>query len=139
LAKRLHGAVLTDTDPGYDQARRVWNGCIDRRPAVIARCESTADVVAAVRVAGEEGLPVAVRGGGHSLPGFSMCNGGIVIDLSAMRTVHVDPDRRVAVVQGGARWADYDQATHTHGLASTGDMVSTTGVAGLTLGGASAG
>ena len=106
LSNRLRGAVLTDADPGYEQARRVWNGCIDRRPAVIAQCESTADVVAAVRVAGERGLPVAVRGGGHSLPGFSTCDGGIVVDLSAMRAVQVDPDRRVAIAQGGARWGE---------------------------------
>ncbi len=135
LRQRLRGRVLTDADPGYEQARRVWNGCIDRRPAVIARCEATTDVVAAVRVANERGLAVAVRGGGHSLPGFSTCEDGIVIDLSAMRAVEVDPQRRVAVAQGGARWGDYDSITHSFGLASTGGIVSTTGVAGLTLGG----
>jgi FAD/FMN-containing dehydrogenase len=129
------GTTTTPDDPGYDAARAVWNGAIDRRPAVIAHCTSTADVIAAVNLARTAEVPLAVRAGGHSLPGFSSCDGGVVIDLSGMRGVTVQPDRRVAVVQPGATWADFDAATGAYGLAATGGLISSTGVAGLTLGG----
>jgi FAD/FMN-containing dehydrogenase len=135
LARQLDGRVIAPGDRGYEQARRVWNGCIDRRPALIARCRSPADVAAAVRAAAEHQLPLAVRGGGHSLPGFSACDAGIVLDLSGLDAVQVDPGRRVALAGGGALWSGYDAATHACGLASPGGLVSTTGVAGLALGG----
>jgi FAD/FMN-containing dehydrogenase len=135
LAKRLNGEVLTPSHPDFDGARGVWNGCIDRHPAAVVRCRSTADVAEVVGFTRDLGLPLAVRGGGHSLPGFSTCDDGIVLDLSPMRGVRVDPEARVARGQGGCRWGDYDTATHAHGLASTGGLISTTGIAGLTLGG----
>ena len=121
--------------PGYDEARVVWNGTVDSRPAVIARCRTTADIVAAVNLARTAGVPLAVRAGGHSVAGFSSCDGGVVIDLTGMRGVPVDPSAGVAVAESGATWAEYDAATAAHGLASTGGLISTTGVAGLTLGG----
>jgi len=127
--------VLMPSDKGYDEARAVWNGTIDLRPAAVARCGSPQGVAHAIRVAVERALPLAVRGGGHSLPGFSTCEGGIVIDLSPMRAVEVDVDARIARAGGGCRWSDFDAATAAHGLASTGGVVSSTGVAGLTLGG----
>jgi hypothetical protein len=131
---RFGGTAVTPEDPGYDQAREIWNGYFDHRPAVVARCATTEDVVATVAFARESGLPLAVRGGGHSVPGLSSCDAGIVLDLTQMRAVKVDPDARIAGSQGGATWADYDAATQAHGLASTGGLISATGVAGLTLG-----
>jgi FAD/FMN-containing dehydrogenase len=121
--------------PDYDDVRAVWNGWFDRRPAVIARCRTVDDVIAVVGFARESGLPLAVRAGGHSLAGLSSCDDGIMLDLSLMREVVVDPDARTARVQPGATWADFDAATQAHGLASTGGLISHTGVAGLTLGG----
>lgn len=135
LRAALSGAVLTPDDAGYDDARRVWNGVIDRRPAVIARCSGTADVVEAVRIADRYRPEVSIRGGGHQVAGTALCDDGLVIDLSALDGVIVDPGTRTARVQGGARWADVDQATQRHGLATTGGEISRTGVAGLTLGG----
>ena len=132
---RLSGTVIRPGDATYDQARRVWNGMIDCSPRMIVRCSSTADVVAAVNFAREEGIVLAVRGGGHNAAGLSTCDDGLVIDLSPMRAVTVDPARRTARVQGGALWRDVDAATHPHGLATTGGVISTTGVGGLTLGG----
>jgi FAD/FMN-containing dehydrogenase len=129
------GQVITPDRPGYDGARAIWNGAIDRRPRVIARCRDTADVAAAVRHARDHGLEIAVRGGGHNVAGTAMCDDGLVIDLSAMRAVSVDPAGRVAKVQGGALWGDVDRETQADGLATTGGIVSHTGVAGLTLGG----
>jgi hypothetical protein len=129
------GTVFTPEDPGYPEARTVWNGTVTTRPALIARCHTASDIAAAVRLTRESGLPLAVRAGSHSVAGLSSCEGGVVIDLSAMRAVRVDPDRRVAVAEPGATWADYDAATAAHGLASTGGLISSTGVAGLTLGG----
>jgi len=129
------GAVVGPDDPDYDSARAIWNGSIDARPALIAKCRTTADIVAAVTRTRAAGVPLAVRGGGHSVAGLSTCNDGVVIDLSSMRSVEVDPDRRTASVQPGATWADLDSATAVHGLATTGGLISTTGVAGLTLGG----
>lgn len=127
--------VITADDDVYDDARHVWNGCIDRRPLAVVRCHSTEDVAATVRVVAASGLELAVRGGGHSLPGFSTSEGGVVLDLSGLKTVDVDPARRWAWAGGGATWSDFDAATHAHGLASTGGLVSSTGVGGLTLGG----
>jgi FAD/FMN-containing dehydrogenase len=133
----VNGAVevVVPSDSRYDEARAVWNGTIDRRPAAVARCRSAQGVAHAVRVAVERALPLVVRGGGHSLPGFSTCDGGIVVDVSPMRGVEVDVEARVARAGGGCRWSDYDATTAAHGLASTGGVVSSTGVAGLTLGG----
>ena len=135
LDESLRGELLLPTSPGYDNARRIWNGAIDRRPACIARCTGVADVVAAVRFARERDLEIAVRGGGHNVAGTALGDAGIVIDLSAMRAVSVDPANRTAWVQGGALWGDVDHETQTHGLATTGGIVGHTGVAGLTLGG----
>lgn len=131
----LHGELVRPDDPNYDEARAVWNGAHDARPAVIARCADAADVRHAVGFARSEGLEVAVRGGGHSIPGFSTCDDGIVIDLSPMKGIDVDPSRRTARVEGGVTWAELDAATQEHGLATTGGLVSSTGVAGFTLGG----
>jgi FAD/FMN-containing dehydrogenase len=131
----FQGQRITADDADYDTARAVWNGAIDRYPRLIARCSGTADVAAAVRFAREHDLEIAVRGGGHNVAGTAVCDDGIVIDLSAMRAVEVDPGRGTARVQGGALWGDVDQRTQAHGLATTGGIVSHTGVAGLTLGG----
>src|SRR5262245_58864155 len=135
LRAQMAGPVLAPSDPAYEDARRVHNGLIDRRPALVARCHGTADVQAAVRFARERGLEIAVRGGGHNVAGNAVCDGGLMIDLSAMRGVHVDPRARRARAQGGATWGNYNRETQLHSLASTGGVVSTTGVGGLTLGG----
>jgi FAD/FMN-containing dehydrogenase len=131
----FHGDLLRPDDVGYESARKVWNGMIDRRPACIARCKTANDVQLAVRFARENDLPIAIRGGGHNAAGLGVCDGGLVIDLGGMRDVIVDPLRRTARAGAGATWADFDQATAAHGLATTGGAVSTTGIAGLTLGG----
>ena len=131
----FRGRLISAEHTDYDIARAVWNGAIDRRPRLIARCIGTADVVAAVRFARDHGLEIAVRGGGHNVAGTAVCDNGIVIDLSAMRAVRVDPSDGRAWVQGGALWGDVDRETQAHGLATTGGIVSHTGVAGLTLGG----
>jgi FAD/FMN-containing dehydrogenase len=131
----FRGQPITADDADYDTARAVWNGAVDRRPRLIARCSGTADVVAAVRFAREHDLEIAVRGGGHNVAGTAVCDGGLVIDLSAMRAVSVDPAGRTAWVQGGALWGDVDHETQAHGLATTGGIIGHTGVAGLTLGG----
>ncbi|HEX5997365.1 MAG TPA: FAD-dependent oxidoreductase [Jiangellales bacterium] len=128
LRAAIAGEVLAPGDLGYDDARRVWNGIIDRHPAAIARCTSTADVQAAVRIAGHHRPPaVTVRGGGHQVAGSAVCDDGLVIDLSLMRDVTVDPAARTARVHGGARWADVDRATQRYGLATTGGEASITG------------
>ena len=129
------GTVITPDDEGYDAARSVWNGAIDRRPAVIVRCATAPQVAAAIAFAREAGLELSVRGGGHNIAGFAVADGAVMIDLSAMRGVSVDPQRRRAVCGGGATWGDLDAATQEHGLAVTGGFISHTGVAGLTLGG----
>jgi FAD/FMN-containing dehydrogenase len=131
----FRGDVIAPGQDGYDDARAVWNGTVDRRPRLIARCSGTADVAAAVRFARDHDLEIAVRGGGHNVAGTAVCDDGIVIDLSAMRAVWVDPADRAARVQGGALWGDVDHETQAHGLATTGGIVSHTGVGGLTLGG----
>jgi FAD/FMN-containing dehydrogenase len=135
LAEAVHGEVIAPGDPGYDEARAIWNGAHDQRPALIVQCAGVADVMRAVDFARSENVLVAVRGGGHSLPGFSTCDGGVVVDLSAMTAVRVDPARRTAVAEGGCTWADFDHETQAFGLAVTGGLVSTTGIAGFTLGG----
>ncbi len=135
LREVMRGQVLVPGETGYDEARRVWNGTVDRRPALIARCADVADVQRALGFAVGHDLPVAVRGGGHSVPGFSTCDDGVLIDLGLMRTVSVDAETRVARAQPGATGAEFDRATQKHGLATTLGVVSTTGIAGLTLGG----
>jgi FAD/FMN-containing dehydrogenase len=135
LAARLEGEILTAEDPGYDEARAVWNGMIDRRPDLIVRCAGADDVSAAVGFARDRGLEVAVRGAGHHIAGHSVCEGGLLIELSPMKRVDVDPKRRTARVGAGATLADMDGATQAHGLATPLGVNSTTGVAGLTLGG----
>ncbi len=132
---RLRGQLIRPGDEGYDEARKVWNGMIDRRPALIARCAGVADVIAAVNFAREQRLPVAIRGGSHNVTGNAVCDGGLVIDLSAMKGTRVDPEKRTARAEGGCTWGDLDHATHAFGLAAPGGIISTTGIAGLTLGG----
>jgi FAD/FMN-containing dehydrogenase len=133
LRGRLRGPLLTADDPGYDEARTVRNGLIDRHPALIARCSGTADVVACVNFAREHGLLLSVRGGAHNVAGNAVNDGGLVVDLSAMRSVYVDPAARTARAQGGATWGDVDHETQLFGLAVPGGVVSTTGIGGLTL------
>src|SRR5712692_3075467 len=135
LRERVRGEVLGSDDEGYEDARRVYNAMIDQRPLVVVRCANAGDVIAAVDFARDNGLDLAVRGGGHSVPGFGTCDGGVVIDLSLMRGVTVDPANNTARAEGGATWGDFNDATHVHGLATTGGIISTTGVGGLTLGG----
>jgi FAD/FMN-containing dehydrogenase len=131
----FRGELLRPSDDEYDSARRVFNGMIDRRPSLIARCSGTADVIAAVRFARERDLLAAVRGGGHGVAGFAVCDGGIVIDTSHMRGVRVDTDARTARAAAGVTWGEFDHETQAFGLATTGGLISTTGIAGLTLGG----
>lgn len=135
LREAMRGQVLVPGETGYDEARRVWNGTVDRRPALIARCAEVADVQRALGFAVGHDLTVAVRGGGHSVAGFSTCDDGVLIDLGLMRTVSVDAEARVARAEPGVTGAEFDRATQKHGLATTLGVVSTTGIAGLTLGG----
>jgi FAD/FMN-containing dehydrogenase len=135
LDATLGGGLILPSDPRYDEARSVWNGMIDQRPAAIARCASVDDVIAALRFARQHELPIGVRGGGHNAAGLAVLDNGLVIDLSPMNGVAVDPERRIARAGGGATWGDFDAATQAHGLAATGGAISTTGIAGLTLGG----
>ena len=135
LQRGFAGEVLLAGDAGFDQARHVWNRMVDRRPAVIARCATRSDVAAAVRFGRRRGLEGGVRGGGHSILGLAVPDGGLMIDLSPMRAVRVDPDRRRAWVQGGALLGALDRAAQSFGLATTAGNVSHTGVGGLTLGG----
>ncbi|MBO0689309.1 MAG: FAD-dependent oxidoreductase, partial [Candidatus Dormibacteraeota bacterium] len=131
----FRGELLTPDDRGYDDARRVWNGNVDRYPGLIARCAGTADVVAAVDLARERALLVSVRGGGHNVAGSAVCDGGLVIDTSPMKGIHVDAERRRARAEAGVKWGELDHETQAFGLATTGGTVSDTGIAGLTLGG----
>lgn len=133
LAAGFRGTLTQPGDPGYDDARMVRNGLIDRSPAIIAHCHGTADVVAAVNFARDQGLDVSVRGGSHNVAGLATNDGGIVIDLSGMRAVFVDPANQTAFVQGGATWGDLDRESQMFGLAAPGGVISTTGIGGLTL------
>lgn len=135
LALEFDGDLILPGAPEYDAARAVWNGMIDRRPACIAICKSTSDVQRAVLFARANNITLGVRGGGHNAAGLSSVDQGLVIDLRAMRDVVVDPTRKIARAGGGATWADFDKATAAHGLATTGGLISTTGIAGLSLGG----
>jgi UDP-N-acetylenolpyruvoylglucosamine reductase len=135
LRAAVRAPVVTAADPGYEDARTVHNGMFDKRPEVIVRAEQVADVMGAVNFARDAGLDLSVKGGGHSAPGFGTNDGGVVIDLSLMRHVQVDPAARIARAGGGTTWGDFNYATHAYGLATTGGIVSTTGVGGLTLGG----
>jgi FAD/FMN-containing dehydrogenase len=135
LSSRFRGDLIHPGSDSYESARKVWNGMIDKRPAAILRCKSIADVQSAVRFARENETPIAIRGGGHNAAGLATCDDGIVVDLSGMRDVVVDAERRTARAGGGTTWADFDRATSQHGLATTGGAISTTGIAGLTLGG----
>ncbi len=135
LAATFSGQLLKPADVGYEDARKVHNGLIDKRPALIARCRGTADVVDAIDLASRLGLEVAVRGGGHNVAGRATIDGGVMIDLSLMKGIHVDPTDRTVRAQGGVTWGELNRETQLHGLAVTGGVVSTTGIAGLTLGG----
>jgi FAD/FMN-containing dehydrogenase len=135
LAESVRGEVIRPGDATYDEARSIWNGVHDRRPALIVRCAGVADVMRAVEFARSEQLLVAVRGGSHSIPGFSTCDGGIVIDVSPMKGVRVDPRAGTATAQTGLTWSEFDRETQAFGLAVTGGLVSSTGIAGFALGG----
>src|SRR6516165_9340378 len=135
LRAQCSGQVLEPGDAGYEEARRVHNGLIDRHPGLIVRCQDTADVVDAVNLARDDGLEVSVRGGGHNVAGRAVTDGGLMIDLQAMKGIHVDPRAGTVRAQAGLTWREFNRATHVHGLATTGGVVSTTGIAGLTLGG----
>ena len=135
LKSRVRGPLLRPGEPGYDEARSVWNAMIDRRPALIVRCLGTADVVACVAAAREYGLQLSIKGGGHNIAGLAVCDGGLMLDLSLMRGVWVDPGQRVARAQAGCLLGDVDRETQLHGLAAVLGFVSNTGCAGLTLGG----
>src|SRR5256714_8390040 len=131
---RFTGELLEPGDDGYNEARTVFNAMIDRRPRLIVRCSGAADVVAGVLLARETGLPLAVRGGGHGVNGHGVCDDGIMLDLSPLKRIDVDPEARVARAQAGVTWGEFDAATQAHGLATTGGRITTTGIAGLTLG-----
>ena len=135
LTSAFRGELVQPGDAGYDEHRKVWNGSIDRHPALIARCAGTEDVIGAIRFARQTGLPLAVRGGGHSFPGLSVCDGGVVVDMGALTDVKVDPDARTATAQAGVLLGQLDTATQAHGLAVPAGIVTHTGLAGLTLGG----
>jgi len=129
------GQVIRPGDDEYDTARAVYNAMVDRRPAMVVRAAGVEDVAAAVKLAAKHRLPMALRGGGHGIAGFATCDDGLVLDLGGMRGIRVDPGRRIVRAEAGCTWADLNQATHAAGLATTGGIVSTTGIAGLTLGG----
>lgn len=135
LSTRFTGVLLRPGDAGYEDARRVHNGIIDKRPALIARCGGTADVADAIRFARAQGLEVAVRGGGHNVAGRAVCDGGLMVDLALMKGIHIDPGRHTVRAQGGVTWREFNRETQVHGLATTGGVISSTGIAGLTLGG----
>jgi FAD/FMN-containing dehydrogenase len=135
LRTRFRGALLRPGEEGYDEARRVWNGAIDRRPALIARCAGADDVATAVRFARERDLVISVKGGGHAVAGHAVCDDGVMIDLSLMKAIAIDPAARTARAAGGVLWRELDAATQAFGLATTGGVISHTGIGGLTLGG----
>jgi FAD/FMN-containing dehydrogenase len=135
IKQQLRGNLLMPEDPGYDDARALWNGMIDKRPALIIQPSGVADIITAVSSAKHHDLTLAIKGGGHNVAGNAVFDGGLLLDMSTMRSVTVDPGLKTAYVQGGALWADFDHETAAHNLTATGGVVSTTGVAGLTLGG----
>jgi FAD/FMN-containing dehydrogenase len=135
LGESFAGILYRPGDEGYDETRRVHNGMIDKRPAVIARCQGVADVVASVNFAREHGLEISIRGGGHNVAGRAVCEGGLMIDLASLKGIHVDPRSRTARAQAGLNWSEFNRETLVHGLATTGGVIGTTGIAGLTLGG----
>src|SRR5262245_22755533 len=135
LAGMFNGSLVGPDDASYDEVRAVHNGLVDKRPGLIARCHNVADVQEAVAFGRDSGMEISVRGGGHNVAGRAVTDGGLMIDLSLMRGVDVDPGRRRARAQGGTTWNEYNRATHVYGQATTGGVVSTTGVGGLTLGG----
>src|SRR6266699_4626264 len=135
LREQVRAPVLTAGNAGYDDSRAVHNGMFDRYPKAVIMAQQVADVIGGVNFARDADLELAVKGGGHSAPGFGTTEGGVLVDLTQMRDVHVDPAARTARVGGGATWGDFNYATHADGLATTGGIVSTTGVGGLTLGG----
>ena len=134
LREQVRGRVITADDEDYDEARAVHNGMFDRRPLAVLEAEQVGDVIAAVDLAREHGLDLSVRGGMHSGPGYGTNDDGLVIDMSQMRTVRVDPGNKTAQAGAGATWGDFNYATHAFGLATTGGIISTTGISGLTLG-----
>ena len=131
---RFEGDVLEDGDPGYDDARKLFNAMIDRKPRLIVRATGPADVVGAIQLARDTKLPFAIKGGGHGVNGHAACDDGIMLDLSPMKGISVDVDARTVIAQAGVNWGEFDAATTAHGLATTGGRVTTTGIAGLTLG-----
>ena len=135
LSQAFLGQILEPSDPGYDTARKVHNGLIDKRPAVIARCRGLADIADAVRYAQAHKLEISVKGGGHNVAGRAVCDNGLMIDLSLMKSIHINAQFKIAVVEGGVLWKEFNREAQLHGLAVTGGVVGTTGVAGLTLGG----
>src|SRR5690606_22798173 len=135
LEERVRGQILCPGQPGYDDARTIWNAMIDRRPALIVRCAGASDVIAAVQFAREHELRISVRGGGHNVAGSSLIDDGLMIDLSQMKSIRVDPAGRTARVEPGVRWGELDAEAQAFGLATVGGTVKTTGIAGLTLGG----
>ena len=135
FSNKLTGDLLQPGDNGYDDARKIWNGMIDKQPALIVRCKNSDDVISAVNLARERNLLLSIKGGGHNISGNAVCDGGIMIDLSLMKSIKVDVEQQVADVETGATWGDFDKVAQPHGLATPGGVVSTTGVAGLTLGG----
>src|SRR5215469_16139518 len=135
LKSAFRGELIQPTDAAYESARRVYNGMIDKRPRLIARCVDVADVIAVVRFGAENGMLTAIRGGGHNGAGLGICDDGLVIDLSRMKGIRVNPADKTVRVEGGCVWGDVDHATHAFGMATPSGFISTTGVAGLTLGG----
>jgi FAD/FMN-containing dehydrogenase len=135
IRAEFQGKLIVPGDGGYDEARKIWNGMIDKRPVLIAQCKTTSDVVKAVGLARDKGLPLAVRGGAHNVAGNAVCDDGIVVDLRPMKRCDIDVEARIACAEGGLTWGEYDKAAQEHGLASPGGAISTTGIAGLTLGG----
>src|SRR3990170_1159921 len=130
---QVRGEVILPGEERYEEARKVYNAMIDKRPAAIVRCTGVADVIAAVKAARADGLSIAVRGGGHSVPGFGTADDALVVDLGRMKGIRVDPAAKTVRAEGGCTWGDFNHATHAFGLATTGGVVSTTGIAGLTL------
>src|SRR5512139_781599 len=135
LKREVKGNAILPDDPGYPEARKIWNAMIDRRPAVIVQCADAADVPHSIALARDNGLEISIRGAGHNIAGNAVCDNGVMVDFSRMRRVRVDAEKRRAQVEPGATLADVDQATQAHGLATPLGINSTTGVAGLTLGG----